>query len=143
MTPYRRLTIAVDFDRTFTSDIEFWRLFVLLASRRGHTVLCVTGRTDTPYSRLELINVFGEATYRLLRDCIFCDHAPKRAITRQRGYLVDIWVDDLPEGVGAADKTVFRKLEELFPVCETLPVFQKDAVAPNKIWLPSDFSKSL
>lgn len=136
MTPYRRLIIALDFDRTFTSDIEFWRLFVALAAKRGHTVLCVTGRTDTPHSRLELLNVFGEQTFKLLRDCIFCDHAPKRAITRQRGYLIDIWVDDLPEGVGAADKSVFRQLEDTYPVCETLPVFGKKTVDPRKIWTP-------
>lgn len=142
MTPYRLLTLALDFDRTFTSDIEFWRLFVALAAKRGHTVLCVTGRTETPYSRLELLNVFGERTFRLLRDCIFCDHAPKRAVTRQRGYLVDIWIDDLPEGVGAADKAVFRQLEDLFPVCETLPVFNKAAVSPTTLWLPSEFISS-
>lgn len=140
MTPYRLLTIALDFDRTFTSDVEFWRLFVALAARRGHHVLCVTGRTDTPYSRLEMLNVFGPETFKLLHDCVFCDHAPKRAITLQRGYVIDIWIDDLPEGVGAADKSVFKKLETLFPVCETLPVFNKDAVSTNKIWLPASFS---
>ena len=123
MTPYRKLLMALDFDRTCTGDIEFWRFFVHMAVRRGHRVLCVTGRTPTPTGRAELLAAFGEQTLKLLTDLIFCDHSPKRRRTRELGYNVDIWIDDMPEGVGAADKSVFRALEEIYPVCETLPVF--------------------
>lgn len=139
MTPYRQLTIAFDFDRTFTSDVELWRFVILCLIMRGHRVLCVTGRSDTPYSRLELATTFGEEVFSKLTDLVFCDHGPKRAATLARGYVIDIWIDDLPEGVGAADKKVFKQLENLFPVCETLPVFAKDAVRPAAIWTPSTF----
>jgi hypothetical protein len=136
MTPYRHTTIAIDFDRTFTSDVEMWRLIIRLFARRGHTVLCVTGRTESNYSRLELATTFGEATFKLFKEIIFCDHSPKRIATLRRGYKVDIWIDDLPEGVGAADRKVFKQLEDMYPVCEELPVFTKGSVDPIRIWTP-------
>lgn len=139
MTPYRRLSMALDFDRTFTSDIDFWRLFVHCATRRGHRVYCVTGRTESLRSRFELINVFGEPTFKKLSDCIFCNHSSKRARMDALRIPIDIWIDDMPEGVGAPDPSVFRQLEEKFPVCETLPVFTPRAVNPHTIWVPDSF----
>lgn len=140
MTPFRLTNIAVDFDRTFTSDIALWRYLVDCMILRGHSVFCVTGRTDTPYSRLEIARTFGDIIFAKLRGLIFCNHAPKRETTLRLGYKIDIWIDDLPEGVGAADRSVFKKLEDLFPVCETLPVFGTRAVHPVKLWTPPNFS---
>jgi len=136
MTPNRGTIIALDFDRTFTSDVDFWRLFVLLAVQRGHTVICVTGRTDSPRGRAEVLATFGQPTFNLLTCCIFCNHSPKRAIAESHGYNVDIWIDDMPEGVGAADPATFKQLEQKFNVCETLPLFGKNAVSPASIWQP-------
>ena len=134
MNPYRRTLIALDFDRTFTSDIDFWRGFVEMAIARQHSVICVTGRTDSPISRAELARVFGLHTFSRLTQCIFCNHTPKRAAVLARGYNVDIWIDDLPEGVGAKDSNEFREFERSFCVFETLPVLDGNNVNNRTVW---------
>lgn len=136
MNPYRRSAFALDFDRTFTADIDFWRLFIRQAVARGHTVYCVTGRVDCPRNRLELANVFGAETFQLLSSCVFCNHSPKRQRMRDLGIEIDIWIDDMPEGVGARDPATFRQIETTLQVCETLPIFKRKAVDPHAIWYP-------
>lgn len=136
MTPYREMTFALDFDRTFTGDIEFWRLFVRLLALRKHKVWVITGRYDTAENRALVPAVIGDSTCALLEGVIFCDHRPKRDIAEANGVKIDIWIDDLPELIGHADQVVFRKLEAAQPVAETLPVLAPAAVDPRVVWRP-------
>lgn len=136
MTPRRNTTIALDFDCTFTSDIEFWRLFVQLAGRRGHTVCLVTARHDTPENRALVADVIGAPTLQLLAALVFTSHRPKRAAAEARGLLVDIWIDDLPELVGRADLEWLDAFRARQSVTETLPVVEFGAVDPAAVWRP-------
>lgn len=134
MTPYRETTLALDFDRTFTADIDMWRHMLWLFFQRGHKVYLVTGRHDTAENRLTVHAAVGSPWLVLLEDCIFCNHQPKRDVTRAAGILIDIWIDDLPEFVGHADQEVFRKLESQQPVAETLPVLEPGSVDATSVW---------
>ena len=102
MTPRRSTTIGLDFDCTFTADIEFWRLFVHLCVKRGHRVCLVTARHDTPENHALVRDVIGAPTVQLLSGIVFTDRGAKRAAALANGYKIDIWVDDLPEFVGDA-----------------------------------------
>jgi len=136
MNPYRPTSIAIDFDRTFTSDVDMWRTMIRMFTQRGHKVYCVTGRTETPYSRAELYNTFGPGTFSLLTRCVFCNHLPKREITRQLGIHIDIWIDDLPEGVGGFTPAQLARVDGTMNVCENLPLFTPKAVHPESFWPP-------
>lgn len=137
MTPKRETCIALDFDCTFTSDIEFWRLFVLLCSMRGHTVWIITARHDTPENHKQLTDVIGAQTLALVAGMIFSNHRPKRAVAEERNIKINIWIDDLPEFVGDASQSVLDGIKERQSIFETLPVFLPGVVDPSAIWQPT------
>lgn len=89
------MTIALDFDDTYTRDPLLWDQFIALAQHRGWQVICVTSRAsaDTP----------GLQKLAEVLPAVICAGAtPKRAAARAMGYMPDIWVDDCPESIGVA-----------------------------------------
>jgi hypothetical protein len=94
MTP---LTIATDYDRTFTADCELWRCFISTATKFGHRIICVSARENTPGNRYELTQAMPISVPVLL-----CYGHPKREHAAGHGYDVDIWIDDHPETVSQA-----------------------------------------
>jgi hypothetical protein len=88
--------ISIDFDETWTQDPEAWRTFARLLQRRGHTVIVTTNRYPLPLVAQE---VYASVRTKAVRDIIFAGAKPKREAARERGYRVDVWVDDTPEMV--------------------------------------------
>lgn len=86
------LTIAIDFDKTWTADPALWSGFAETAFARGHEVIIVTRRSEIPFDELKanLVN------RRLAEEYVTCDMAFKRETMESLGYTVDIWVDDEP-----------------------------------------------
>ena len=134
-TPWRPTTIALDFDRTFTSDIDLWRFLLQAFTKRGHKVYLVTGRHDTPENRQLVFDTLGDDRLSLA-GYAFCNHQPKRSVMEAAGVMIDIWIDDLPELIGQFEREVFDKLEAQQPVAETLPVLEPGAVSPSSCWSP-------
>lgn len=85
--PDKSLTIAIDYDLTFTADPTLWRAFMAMCEVRGHSVICVTGRLTPP----------GADEPRMDCPIICCrDSEPKRRAAARHRIDVDIWIDDSP-----------------------------------------------
>jgi HK97 family phage prohead protease len=97
------LTISLDYDGTFTAAPALWRAFVADAISRGHRVACITRREDTEQNVEELRLAFGEL-YPELAAVILCGpNRQKRCAADELGLAVDIWIDDSPEKIPAAE----------------------------------------
>lgn len=82
------LSIALDWDGTFTEDPDLWRLFVSTAKQRGHAVYFVTARH--PSGEVE------DEARRLGIEAVFTGGRPKIASADAQGLLINVWIDDLP-----------------------------------------------
>lgn len=83
------MTIALDYDGTWTADPELWHDFTRKAIDRGHTVIIVTGRT---YRHEDLLQ------QRLPKwiPIVYAGTRLKEKAAQASGYNVDIWIDDNP-----------------------------------------------
>lgn len=100
-TADRGLTISLDYDRTFTAAPGLWRSFVVDAVARGNRVVCITRRDDTDENRHELRLAFGDLE---VSQTILCGSGTqKRDAAKAAGVVVDVWIDDFPEGIVSTD----------------------------------------
>lgn len=88
------LTIAIDYDDTFTADPKLWSTLIRNAKDVGHKVMVVTARSETT-ENIDEINAWLDHW-----DCqmpvIFTSLASKLWAVEKRGINVDIWIDDNP-----------------------------------------------
>jgi hypothetical protein len=84
------MIIALDFDETYTRDMDFWNTFLHNAKERSHRVFCVTMRYK--HEGDEVIATLGnrvEAVY-------FTGRRGKKKFMYEQGHHIDIWIDDTP-----------------------------------------------
>jgi len=87
------MILSLDYDDTYTRDPVFWNNFVEAALARGHTVYCVTARSERHLDDVEFT----------LGRLIGSDHIigtngePKRRTVSNMDIMVDVWIDDSPE----------------------------------------------
>ena len=91
-----RLTIAIDFDDTFTADPQFWAKFIETCRMYQHTIICVSARRNTIEHRHELRDLLPDGVPVLLS----YDQPKRDYVAEHSEYKVDIWIDDRPEGIG-------------------------------------------
>jgi len=83
------MTIALDYDLTWTADPSMWRSFVILAQACGHRVIMVTGRSGWS-SDMER----GEIPDDM--DIYYTNRKLKKPHMEGLGVKVDVWCDDSP-----------------------------------------------
>lgn len=88
------LLISIDFDDTFTADVEMWSRVIAEFQRSGHRVICVSARPDSDSHKRELSRALPNGV-----DVLLSCFEPKRAFALKQGYAVDIWIDDIPEAI--------------------------------------------
>lgn len=89
-----RLTIAIDYDDTFTADPALWSSFIQDAKLMGHSVCCVTARRCTEQN-VDNINLqFDHWNCQI--PVFFSNLGSKIAEMERRGIDVSIWIDDDP-----------------------------------------------
>lgn len=94
------LLISIDYDQTFTAAPGLWRSFITDATNRGNRVICITRREPTEENRQALLDSFSGLD---VSDLIMCGpQTQKRDAAAKAGLEVDIWIDDSPEVIPAA-----------------------------------------
>ena len=97
----KQLTIAIDFDDTFTSDPATWSDVIEVLQHAGHRVVCVSARRDCIEHRQELMVALPNGVAVLLSY-----DTPKREFARRHGVNVDIWIDDMPEAIPTREEVL-------------------------------------
>lgn len=82
------MLIAIDYDKTWTTDPGFWSQFVASARQFGHSVVMVTGRR--PSMPVPIVGI----------PVVYTSNEMKRKAATAAGYSVDVWIDDTPETIG-------------------------------------------
>lgn len=95
------MLIGMDYDETWTRDVEFWAQVVALGRLRGHRFVCVTSRRDPP----------GIDEPAIPMPVVCADIEMKRKAATKAGYLVDVWIDDIPEMIGPTVKLAWPDIE--------------------------------
>ena len=85
--------IALDYDGTCTTHINFWTLFIEAATKCGFRVLLVTMRTPE-----EAQDIAHSITTRVER-VICTSRKAKIAFLQDLGIHPAIWIDDMPQAL--------------------------------------------
>lgn len=84
------MLIALDYDKTYTLDPEFWLKFVRLAEKHGHKVLVATMRT------LDEKGDMCDALLEAVPQVVPTHRNAKLPFLQSWGLKPDVWIDDQP-----------------------------------------------
>lgn len=91
--PPERRNIALDFDATASTNIPFWKNFVMMAHSQNYDVYIVTARHPNRIEEIE------EHFKGIVRGIIATSHKAKQPFCQDMGLRMDIFIDDSPWNV--------------------------------------------
>lgn len=99
------MTIAIDYDDTFTKAPELWNKFVEAATALGIDVIIVTMRNT------EQIGDLHQVAHSVPRDKVFFTalQGKRKFMKDNHGRHIDIWIDDSPEFVCVDHPSLFKE----------------------------------
>lgn len=80
------MTIALDYDDTYTVDPDMWNEFIFLANKFGHLVVCVTLR-----HKHEPVQIPATVFYT--------GRQGKLEYMQKAKVKIDVWIDDCPYNI--------------------------------------------
>jgi len=84
------MNIMIDYDNTYTADVDMWRKVLPIFQLAGHRVYLVTSRgMDTP---IDLVNDFINLDITV----VYCEYRAKKDVCLEQGIDISIWIDDDP-----------------------------------------------
>lgn len=92
----KKLTIALDYDLTFTAAPDTFKAIIRCFQSVGHEVIIVTLRGPEDIGEDDY---FDELKEKYNVDTIFCDGEAKEDVVHRRGIGISIWIDDNPRGI--------------------------------------------
>lgn len=94
-----KMTIAIDYDGTYTRDPQMWNKIIRLFKEKGHRVVCATMRYPETVQfhngHTEAADVLNNLAH-LVDEVYFTSRQAKAPFLKEKGVHVDIWVDDNP-----------------------------------------------
>jgi hypothetical protein len=88
--PPERRNIALDYDETASTNIQFWKNFVVMAHSQNYDVYIVTARYE---NNIEEIKRHFDG---VVRGIIATGHLAKKQFCLDMGLEIDIFIDDSP-----------------------------------------------
>ena len=87
------MLIALDYDDTWTRDPDAWYAAMKIMKAAGHTIYGVTMRYPREATGMDMRYV--DVCDKLL----FTSREAKWYYTRNKGILIDVWIDDSPHWI--------------------------------------------
>ena len=113
------MKLAIDYDDTYTLDPGFWKEVFASAKSRGHEIFMVTMRHHVDSIDADIPP----------EDIYYTNCAAKRKYMEDRGFEMDVWIDDNPKYVENPKVLRYEEIKE--SVDELLEIARNEPFATN------------